>query len=139
MSNHSFVKIAIYFNDPNLDAEERDNEAQNLLSQLESVDEAEDVNRVSITNLPDSSKSLSGWVVGALTTEVNAENFKKLILFLGDRLSGKSIELEVEFNGSKLKIKASSKAGLDAAVASAQTFVETLKAQKIEGQRFIDE
>jgi hypothetical protein len=129
MSNHSFIKIAICFNDPSLDAEERDNEAQNLLSQLESVDEAEDPNRVVATNLPDGSKSLSGWVIGALTTEVNAENFKKMMLFLGDRLSGKSIELEVEFNGSKLKVKASSKAGLDAAIASAQTFVETIKAQ----------
>jgi hypothetical protein len=47
-----------------------------------------------------------------------------LLGFLGDRLSGKTIELEVEGNGKKLKVKASSREELQAAIAEAEKFIQ---------------
>jgi hypothetical protein len=46
-----------------------------------------------------------------------------LLSFLSDRLSHKSIELEVEANGKKLKIIASNQQELTAALEAAQKFV----------------
>jgi hypothetical protein len=132
MTDQSTLKVTICFDDPALDAEERDKEVQNLLNQLKNLDEVK-ASRVDEPNLPDTAKALGGWISGILMAEVNFGNFKKLMSFLGDRLSGKPIELEIEINGNKLKVKAGSKAGLDAAIASAQAFVEVLKAQKAEG------
>jgi hypothetical protein len=43
--------------------------------------------------------------------------------FLGDRLGNKTIELEIEANGKKLKVKASSRQELEAAIEAAQKFV----------------
>ncbi|MEH2324818.1 MAG: hypothetical protein V7K32_14860 [Nostoc sp.] len=42
-------------------------------------------------------------------------NFKKVLGYLSDRLGNKTIELEVEANGKKLKVKASSQKELNAA------------------------
>jgi hypothetical protein len=55
--------------------------------------------------------------------EVNAENCKKVLGFLGDRRGGKPIELEVEANGRKLKVKAHSREELAAAMPVAKDFV----------------
>jgi hypothetical protein len=62
--------------------------------------------------------------VGLLTAEVRAENAKKLLVFLGDRLGGKPIELEVEANGRRLKVSAHSREELEAAIKAAQDFVK---------------
>jgi hypothetical protein len=135
MSDQSAITVTINFNDPEVDLEEQNEKVQSLLSQLKKLDEVKRVGRVSETKLPEDSKALGiGWVAGLLTAEVNVENFKKIMLFLGERLSSKTIELEIEFNGSKLKVKTGSKAGLDAAIAASQTFIDTLKTKKNETQ-----
>jgi len=43
--------------------------------------------------------------------------------FLGDRLGGKPIELQVEDNGRKLSVKAHSREELEAAIKAAQAFI----------------
>jgi hypothetical protein len=133
MSDQSTVTITINFDDPDLDSEEQDKKVQSLLDQLKNSDEVNKVGRVASPEMPECSKALaSGWIVGLLSAEVNIENFKKLILFLGERLSSKAIELEIDVKGNKLKIKAGSKAGLDAAIAASQTFIENLKTENFE-------
>jgi hypothetical protein len=62
-------------------------------------------------------------LIGLLTAEVSAGNAQKLMGFLGDRLGGKPIELEVEANGKKLTVKAHSREELEAAIKAAQDFV----------------
>jgi len=54
---------------------------------------------------------------------VNKENAQKVMGFLFDRIGPKPIELEVEANGKKLKVKASSQAELMAAIEAAQKFI----------------
>lgn len=124
MTNPPNVRVTIAFIDPTLDDEDRDNQVQNLLTQLKDLDELEAVARVPDPHPPEGNKSLSGFLVGLLSAEVNAANVKKLFGFLSDRLSNKPIELEVEANGRKLKVKASSQAELEAAIEAARKFIE---------------
>lgn len=122
MMTSDSIKFTINFSDPDLDDEERDEEVQNLLHQLQDLDEVE-ANRVVDPHPPDGNKALGALLVGILTAEVNVANCKKVLGFLGDRLGGKPIELEVEANGRKLKVTAHSREELEAAVKAAQDFV----------------
>ncbi|TRU81012.1 MAG: hypothetical protein EWV76_22100 [Microcystis novacekii Mn_MB_F_20050700_S1] len=117
------IKLLIAFNDPNLEPEERDEQAQVLLTELEQVDEVESVKRILDPNPPEGNKSLGGFLGGILMTEVNPANGKKLLGFLGDRLGGKPIELSVEANGRKLTVKAHSREELEMAIKAAQDFI----------------
>jgi hypothetical protein len=123
MGNESTIKLAIAFNDPDLEPEERDEQAQRFLAELKQVDEVESVERMLDPNPPEGNKSLGGFLVGMLLAEVNPANGKKLLGFLGDRLGGKPIELSVEANGRKLTVKAHSREELEAAIKAAQEFI----------------
>jgi hypothetical protein len=117
------IKLTINFNDPGLDQEELDEQVQRLINELQNVEEIETVTRVSDPAPPEGSKAIGGFLIGLLAAEVNARNAKHLLSFLGDRLSGKPIELEVEANGRKLKVKAHSREELEVAIKAAQDFV----------------
>ncbi len=116
------IKFTINFSDLTLDDEERDEEVENLLYQLHDLDEVE-ANRIVDPHPPAGNKSLGALLVGVLTAEVNIANCKKVLGFLGDRLGGKPIELEVEANGRKLKVTAHSREELEAAMKAAQDFI----------------
>ena len=123
MSNASTITLTIAFDDPDLEPEERDEQAQRFLAELKQVDEVESVERLLDPNPPEGNKSLGGFLVGMLLAEVNPANGKKLLGFLGDRLGGKPIELSVEANGRKLTVKAHSREELEAAIKAAQEFI----------------
>ena len=123
MNDQSSIKLTIAFNDPDLEPEERDEQAQRFLAELKQVDEVESVERLLDPNPPEGNKSLGGFLVGMLLAEVNPANGKKLLGFLGDRLGGKPIELSVETNGRKLTVKAYSREELEAAIKLAQEFI----------------
>ena len=123
--NHASVMVTLRFIDPSLDFEEQDLEAQKLLPQLAQLvasGEIEKSGRVPDPNPPEASKGF-GFLLGLLQAEVSVANFKSLSAFLSERLSGKPIEIEVEANGRKLKLKASSQAELFAALKVAQDFI----------------
>ncbi|MEM6423782.1 MAG: hypothetical protein AAF722_22345 [Cyanobacteria bacterium P01_C01_bin.70] len=115
-------KFVISFDDPDFDDEEKDEEVQKLLNQMRDLEDVT-TDRVIDPNPPEGNKALGGFLVGMLMTEVNGSNAKKLLGFLGDRLSGKTISLEVEGNGKTLKVSANSRAELEAAIAQAQAFI----------------
>jgi hypothetical protein len=123
IASESNIKLTLNFNDPDLTPEERDEYAQRLLAELKDVDEVETVNRVLDPNPPEGNKALGAILVGLLTAQVNPENAKRVFGFLSDRLGGKAIELEVEVNGKKLKVKAQSREELEVALKVAQDFV----------------
>ena len=122
MPVNSSVKFTIAFNDPDLDSEELEEQAQNLVAQMRALDEIETVDRVLDPNPPVGNKAVGAILVGLLTAQVNKENAQKVMGFLGDRLGNKAIEMEVEANGKKLKVKASSREELEAAIEAAQRF-----------------
>jgi hypothetical protein len=119
------IKLTIAFNDPDLDLEEREEQAQRLIADLKQMDEIDRVDRVPDPNPPQGSKAIGSFLMGILTAEVSVTNVKKLFGFLGDRLSNKPIELSVEGNGKKLSVKASSREELEAAIKAAQDFIES--------------
>jgi CheY-like chemotaxis protein len=123
MPENSSIKLTIAFNDPDLDSEELEEQAQNLLAQMRDLDEIETVDRVLDPNPPEGNKAVGAILVGLLTAQVNKENAQKVMGFLFDRLGNKPIELEVEANGKKLKVKANSREELEAAIEAAQKFV----------------
>ena len=123
MTEESTIKLNIAFTNPDFDDEELDEEAQNLLNQMQQLDEVENVYRTLDPNPPEGNKALGGFLVGKLTTEVNQSRIKSFLGFLSDRLTGKVVEMEVEANGKKLKIKAHSNTELLQAIEAAQKFV----------------
>ena len=122
MSENPNVKFTIAFNDPDLDSEELDEQAQRFMAELKQMDEI-NVDRVLDPNPPEGNKAIGGMLVGLLTAQVSLPNAQKLMGFLGDRLGGKPIELSVEANGKKLTVKAHSREELEAAIKAAQDFV----------------
>ncbi len=121
--HHSEIRLTIAFNDPELEPEEWEEEAQRLMAELKQMDEVDAVDRVTDPNPPEGSKAFGAVLMGLLTAEVSVDNAKKLLGFLGDRLGNKPIELSVEANGKKLSVKASSREELEAAVKAAQDFI----------------
>jgi hypothetical protein len=119
------AKITIAFIDPDLDAEERNDEVQKLLRQMRDLDGVEEVERVLDPSPPAGNKSLGGFLVGLLMAEVSPTNCKKVLVFLGNRLSGKQIELTVKApDGRELSIKANSQAEFEFARMEAQRFLQ---------------
>lgn len=123
--HESNVKLTIAFKDSDLDSEELDRQTQNLLREMRDLDEVEQVARVADPNPPEGNKTVGGFLVDVLMAEVSFANCKKLLGFVGDRLGGKPIELEVEANGRKLKVKAHSQQELKAAIEEAQKFISS--------------
>jgi hypothetical protein len=122
MTEQSNIKFTIALANPDLDAEEQERETRNLLREIKDLD-VESAELVAVTETPKGAKALGGFLLGVLQAEVSMTNFKKVLGFVGDRLGNKAIELEVEANGKKLKVKASSQQELTAALEAAQRFV----------------
>jgi hypothetical protein len=127
MAADSNVKVTIAFNDPELDSEELEIQAQNLLTQMRDLDGIETVGRVLDPNPPEGNKrykAVEGTLIGCIAVETSKDMIQKVLSFLGNHVSNKSIELEVEANGKRLKVKASSQAELETAIEAAQKFLE---------------
>jgi hypothetical protein len=123
MVNKSNVRLTFNFNDPHLEPQEKDEQVQWFMAELKEMDEIENVAPVSDPYPPEGNKALSGFLLGMLTAELNIENTKKIFRFVGDRLGGKPIQLEVEANGKKLKVSAHSREELELAIKAAQEFI----------------
>jgi hypothetical protein len=121
MTDAPTVKLTIAFTDP--DPEEQEAEAQKLLNQLTDLEEVT-TERVLDPNPPPGNKAAGSFLIGLLMAEVSMANFKKLAVFLGDRLGNKPIKLRVKApDGRELDVEASSQAELDYAIQKAQAFL----------------
>ncbi|WP_353929384.1 hypothetical protein WJM97_13785 [Okeanomitos corallinicola TIOX110] len=123
MADTSNVQITISFIDEDLSSEEKNEEVKKLLAKIKTLDDVEEVNRIPDPNPPEGNKSLTGWVAGKLVAVVKPENIKQVFGFLINRLANKSIEVEAEANGKKIKVKANSLSELEAAVKTVEAFV----------------
>lgn len=122
MIAESNIKLIIALKDPDLEPEELEEQTRNLVREMEEVG-VERADLVAVEEVPEGSKAFGGFLLGLLQAEVSVANIKRVLGFLGDRLGGQPIELEVEANGKKLKVKASSQEELQAAIEAAQQFV----------------
>ena len=117
MTTNVFVNLELV--DSSLDAEDLQAAARNLLKQVRAVDGVEEADLVAVTDVPEGSMALGGFVVGLLTAEVSAANLKKLGGFLKDRIVGKTLKMSVEGYGKKIAIEANSQAEFDYAIQKA--------------------
>ena len=67
MTDSSNITLTIAFNDPALNREEREAQAQNLLAQMRDLDEIERVDRVLDPNPPVVNKTAGAILFGLLT------------------------------------------------------------------------
>jgi len=123
MSSESNVKLIIALASPDLDAEEQEEETRNLLREIRDLD-VESAELVEVTEIPKGVRSVGGFLLGVLQAEVSIANCQKVLGYLRDRLGNKPIELEVEANDKKLKVKANSQQELIMAIEQAQKFIE---------------
>lgn len=124
MTIQNNVQVTIALQAPDLNEEELQEAGENLRQQLLEVDGVEQANLVAVAAPPSGAKALGGFIPGLLMAEVSPRSIKALFRFLGDRLGNKPVEMEVEANGRKLKVKASSREELMAAIQAAHAFVE---------------
>ena len=117
MTTNVFVNLELV--DSSLDAEDLQAAARNLLKQVRAVDGVEEADLVAVTDVPEGSMAVGGFVVGLLTAEVSAANLKKLGGFLKDRIVGKTLKMSVEGYGKKIAIEANSQAEFDYAIQKA--------------------
>lgn len=127
MHTASDIRIMLDLRGLGLDDESLEQLTQNLRYEMLDFDEVDDVKRILDPNPPKGNKALGAVLIGLLTAEINSNNAKTLFGFLSDRLKGKPITMEVEANGQKLKVTASSQQEFTAAVQAAQQFIASVQ------------
>ena len=123
MTKEDKIKIVISFSQQGLEDKELQAETENFLPQVKEFDGVERVNLVTVAEAPLGSKALGPFSLGSLKVIVDPNKIKGLFEFIGDRMNEKTIELDVEANYKKLKLKVENQEELIAAIESAQKFV----------------
>lgn len=125
MSKFPEVKVTLDLRNPALEEEDLEKLTSLLRKEMLAIDEVIDANHVLDPQPPAGSKAFGAILIGLISAKISAENIKALFGFLSDRLGGKQITMEVEANGKKLKVSASSQQELLLAIEAAQQFVTT--------------
>jgi len=121
------IALTITFNDPELTAAERNEQAVWLLEELQNNRDIEKVERVRDPNPPQGNKSAGGFLIGVLTAEISGMCFQKVCQSLHSRLSKKVLSIKVEVDGVKMEVEASNPQELLACLREAEAFIERHK------------
>ncbi len=118
------ASLSIHFLDPNLSDDRLQSLTENFLLQVRQIDGVNRANLKPADSLPKDAKSLGGFSLGFLTAEIDSDSLGNLLMFLGECLTGKrSIELEVEANSKRIKVKAHGKEELQAVINMVENFI----------------
>lgn len=118
------AKISFRLDDPELDDDGLQCTTEELLRQIREVDGVVQARLAATEVVPEGSKAIGSFLVGVLTAEINLENAKGLTSFLANFLfRQRTIEVEVEANSKKLRIKAGNEKELVAAIEAIKDFV----------------
>ena len=113
----------ISWSEDGLEDKELQAQTQKLIPEIKEVDGVETVNLVTVAEAPLGSKVFGPFSLGRLKTMVDPTKIKVLFEFIGDRMNGKAIELDVEANYKKLKLKVDNEEELVTAIETAQKFI----------------
>lgn len=100
------VKMTLNIAESDLDESEIDVFTRRLQNELMDMDEVDKAAPVRTDEAPAGSKAVGDTVLGALKVVFDAGNIGSLFKYLGERVGSKKLELEIEANGKKLKLKA---------------------------------
>ena len=95
MTDPQIVQFAFTVDDPELDNEERNAIAMQLLSQLRQIDEVESVERTEAVNPEVGSRAALETLIGFLTVEISRENLQKVLGWLHNRVTPKPLKIVV--------------------------------------------
>ncbi|MGC1310496.1 MAG: hypothetical protein WA885_24965, partial [Phormidesmis sp.] len=123
MSNAASLKFTVKFVDPDLDTEEQDEQAMRLLAELKEMAAVETVGSAVDPAPPEGNKSSGGFVPGVLTGEAEADGFKSVFSYIGDRAAAKNIEMEIERNGRILRVAATNQEDMQTILPLLQQFL----------------
>ena len=123
MTDPQLIQFAFTVDDPELDDEERNRNALQLLSQLRQFDEVESVERTEAVNPEVGTRAGLETLIGFLTVEISRENLQKVLGWLHNRVKPKPIEIVV----GEVKIKVQSSEDLAKAE---QTVINILREMK---------
>ena len=130
-NNPSTIALTITFTDPELTAAERNEQAVWLLKELGDNRDIEKVERVRDPHPPEGNKSGGGFLVGVLTAEITGAAIQKVFHSLRSRLSKQHIVVEVEVNGVKMKVEASTPMEVVICLQEAEAFIDRHKERLI--------
>ena len=102
------LKFTVQFVDPDLDLEERDQQAMQLMAELRQMDEIEEVEPAIAPNPPEGNKSSGGFIPGAVVGEAAPSVFQQVFGFISDRFAHKHIAMRLELGDRAIDIAASS-------------------------------
>lgn len=103
MSSASHVLIDFSEAGLNLDRADVEDFLLRLADEMESGHLVQDARLSREVELPDTAKSgMAAFVVGILTAEINRENIRKVVDFLGSQFYGKTVTISGELGGEKL-------------------------------------
>ena len=125
MTRESDIKFSITLSDTDLDEEELDEAARNILREFNELDAVERASLAPTEKAPTGSKAIAGFGLGIVEAIVKIGNIKGFMDFMGDRFSDKPIVMKVEANGRKLQLKASNQEDLMAAIRAAEDFINS--------------
>lgn len=100
------LSVLLTYSDPELDDDEREQLAERLFHQLGAGDSDLGTWRRVTVEPPAGTKSITTQVVGALAAVLSAASLKSFFTYLGERLRGREISIELEVNGKKIKLVA---------------------------------
>lgn len=122
----SNVLLSIQLLDPDLSDDRLQSLTENMLSQIKQFDGVDRANLKADERLPSGAKAIGKFSLGFLTAEIDANYLGNVFMFLGERLTGeRTIELEVESESRKLKVKVHSREELADVIGMAENFVSS--------------
>ncbi len=95
MTDPQLIQFAFTVDDPELDDQERNAIAMQLLSQLRQIDEVESVERTEAVNPEVGSRAALETLIGFLTIEISRENLQKVLAWLHNRVTPKPLKIVV--------------------------------------------
>jgi hypothetical protein len=95
MTDPELIQFAFTVDDPELDDQERNAIAMQLLSQLRQIDEVESVERTEAINPEVGSRAALETLIGFLTIEISRENLQKVLAWLHNRVTPKPLKIVV--------------------------------------------
>ena len=128
-NNPGNIVLTITFTDPELTDEERDEEAVELLKELEDNFDAdiEAAHQVRDPNPPEGNKSIGAFLAGVLTTEISASGCRKVLHGFKHSLRKKIFILKAEVNGVKMEVSAASREDAEFALEKVEAFIDKHK------------
>ncbi len=99
------IQLTITLSDPKLEEERLQEDTRNILSEIQEFDGVQKADLMPVETPEPGAMGIGGFLVGILSAEINIENTKGLVRYLGDRLRGKNIKIKITAKGNGQEVE----------------------------------